>query len=135
MATILFESTTALNLMEFLSEILVILDLNKRKSHYFILGDTNINVSFKSSNNATEYLNMLSFNSAVSLITTSTRVTDSIATILGHILTNENCFSLLLFLINHFIADRFSVIVSISCNFSCRHTQLKFINSFFYIFC
>ena len=48
---------------EFLKEI--ILDLNEQKLYYFILGDMNIDVSFKTSNSAIGYLNMLNSNSVL----------------------------------------------------------------------
>ena len=90
----------------------------KWKSYYFILGDISIDVSFKTSNNSTDYLNMLNSNLAVSLITTPTTVTEYeyTAIILVHILTNENYFSFLRFVIAHLIAHHFLVLVSsVSC--------------------
>jgi len=55
---------------------------------FYILGDFNVNVSCLSSNHVSDYLNMLATYNTFEIITKPTRVTDSSATIIDHILTN-----------------------------------------------
>ena len=71
---------------------------------------------------------MLNSNSVVLFITSPSRVTYCTATLLDHILTNENSSSLPPFVIDHFIADYFPVVVSVLYSFSSSHTPLKYIN-------
>ena len=67
--------------------------MKKSYDNYFILGDLDINTDkfAMASNYFSDYLNKLTSNSVTSLIIKRTRVTPSTATIIDHVLTNENC--------------------------------------------
>ena len=77
--------------------------MNKSQVNYFILGDLNINTDkfAMASNYSCDYLNMLTSNSIISLITKPTRVTPSTANIIEHVLTNENRLILTPFVIKY----------------------------------
>ena len=66
--------------------------MSKFYANYFIVGDLNINTDkfATASNYSFDYLNMLTSNFVTSLITKPTRVTPSTATIIDHVLANEN---------------------------------------------
>ena len=76
--------------------------MNKSHANYFILGDLNVNTDkFATASNCSfDNLNMLTSNSFTSLITKPSRVTPSTATIIDHILTNENRLIFTPFVIN-----------------------------------
>jgi len=115
------------NFIECLNE--AITELSNVKCYYFILGDININTSSKTSHLTQEYLNMLASNSASSVITSPTRVTDITSTVLDHILTNESRYSLTPFVINYVISDHYPVMVLISCKFTPSSTSQKLVKS------
>ena len=64
--------------------------LNEKKTFY-ILGDININ---ERSSQVVNYLNATESNGAIQLITMPTRVTDSTAMVIDHIITNDKIHKL-----------------------------------------
>ena len=105
----------------------------KSYANYFILGDLNINTDKfdMASNYSSDYSNMLTFNSVTSLITKPTRVTPSTATIIDHVLTNENRLILTPFVIKHTLTDHYSIMIFVSqkTNNTCKN-QYKLVRSF-----
>ena len=66
-------------------------DLINRKSTFYVLGDININISdVDRPPIANRYINMLFSCGALPLITKPTRVTESSATIIDHVITNDS---------------------------------------------
>ena len=115
-------NTNANAFCDYLNEILSDLDMNKK--YFFVLSDINIHFSSKPSNSAKarEYLNMLNANCSTSIINIPTRITSSCATVLDHIITNENRYEILPFVVNYNITDHFPIIATIKKNFnSQRH--------------
>ena len=80
-------NSNASDFMEFLNVILT--DLNLDHKRFLILGDMNI-ITPKRTNCSKDYLNLFSSNCATNIIDVTTRVTTSSATVLDHIITNEN---------------------------------------------
>ena len=74
---------------------------------------------------------MLTSNSVSSLITKPTRVTPSTATIIDHVLTNENCLILTPFVIKYTLTDHYPIMISVSqkTDNTCKN-QYKFARSF-----
>jgi len=81
------------------------------------LDDININTK-EINGNSTDYLNMLSSNCATSIINIPTRVTQTSATILNHVITNENRHEILSVVIDYAIADHYPVMAVIGKTFS-----------------
>ena len=81
------------------------------KKLFFALSDINIHFSSKPSNSAkaTEYLNMLNANWSTSIVNIPTRITSSSATVLDHIITNENRYEIISFVVNCNITDHFPI--------------------------
>jgi len=68
-----------------------LIDLNKPNLNYYLLGDYNINTSeVNRTPIGTQFLNALISGGAFPIITKLTRVTDSSATIIDHITTNDS---------------------------------------------
>ena len=66
-------------------------DLSKSKSNYYILGDININISSATRTPSSKhYIQTIISCGALPIISKPTRVTDSTATIIDHIITNDN---------------------------------------------
>ena len=74
---------------------LMLMKLNDTNKHFFILGDININTSPRQiSSSGSDYINMLHSYGVASVIDKPPRITPSSATILDHILTNEDRFTI-----------------------------------------
>ena len=94
---------------------LMLMKLNDTNEHFFILGDININTSLRQmSSSGSDYINMLLSFGIASVIDKPTRITPSSATILDHILTNEDRFTIAPGVIEHYLTDHYPVMVSIS---------------------
>ena len=108
-------------------------EMNKFHANYFILGDLNINTDkfATASNDSSDYLNMLTSNSVTSLITKPTKVTPSIATIIDHVLTNNNRLLLTPFVTKYTLTDHYPIMISFSqkTNNTCTN-QDKLVRSF-----
>ena len=116
---------------EYLNEILT--DLNISKKYFFVLGDMNIDLStdsYSTSSKANNYLNMLTSNCSASLINIPTRVTLSFATVLDHIITNENRHVIIPFVIDYDITDHYPVMAIINSNFMPTHPQPTLVRSY-----
>ena len=85
--------------------------MNKSHVNDFILGDLIINTDMfaMASNYSFDYLNMLTSNSATSLITKPTRVTPSTASINNLVFTNENRSILPPFVIKYTLTNHYSM--------------------------
>ena len=116
-------STNARDFTKFLNDI--IFKLYAPKLYYFILSDININTSSPIIKSATDYLKMRNSNSAASIITKPTRLTDSSSTTLDHILTNENRYSMMPLVIEYDIPDHYPVMVIISNRLNSRRGHDK----------
>ena len=94
----------------------ILSEINKSHADCFILGDLNINTHKFSiaSNYSSDYLNMLTSKLVTSLITKPARVTHSTATIIDHVLTNENRLILTPCVIKYTITDHYPVMISVS---------------------
>ena len=90
--------------------------MNKSHANYFILGDRNINTDkfARASNYSSDYLIMLTSNSVTSLITKPTRVTPSTASIIDHVLTDENRLVLTPFVTKYTLTDHYPIMISVS---------------------
>ena len=90
--------------------------MNKFHANYFILGDLHINTNkfAMASNYSSDYLNMLTSNSVISLITKPKRVTPSTATMIDHVLTNENRLILTPFVIKYSLTNYYPIMISVS---------------------
>ena len=89
--------------------------LNDANKHFFILGDININTSPRRiSSSGSDYINMLLSCGIASVIDKPIRIMPSWATILDHILTNEDRFTIVPGVIEHDLTDHYPVMVSIS---------------------
>ena len=99
---------------------------------FFVLGDINIHFSSKSSYSAKarEYLNMLNANCSTFIINIPTKITSSSATVLDHIITNENRYEILPFVVNYNITDHFPIIATIKNNFISQRHQQRLVRSF-----
>ena len=74
---------------------------------------------------------MLTSNSATSLITKPTKVTPSTATIIDHVLTNENRLILTPFVIKYTLTDHYPIMISVSQETNnTRKNQYKLVRSF-----
>ena len=82
----------------------------KSHANYFILGDLNINTDkfAMALNYSSDYLNMLTSNFVTSVITKPTRVTPLISFVIDHVLTNENSFILIPFVIKYTLTDHYA---------------------------
>ena len=93
---------------------LMLMKLNDTNKHFFILGDININTSPRQiSSSGSDYINMLLSYGIASVIDKPTGITPSSATILDHIVTNEDRFTIVPGVIEHDLTDHYSVMVSI----------------------
>ena len=108
--------------------------MNKSHANYFILGEININTDkfATASNYSCDYLNMVTSNSITSLIIKPTRVTPSTATIIDHVLTNENHLIATSFVVEYTFTDHYLIMISVSqkTNNMCKN-QYKLVRSFF----
>ena len=94
-------------------------DLNCKKDTFYLLGDINIdlpNVNDSTATTGTDLLNSLSCNSGLSLINipSSTRVTNSSATIIDHSFTNDVNHSLHAGVIRSDLSDHFLIFCKVS---------------------
>ena len=107
--TVYRHPTTNVNqFCEFLNDILTELNINHKK--YFILGDMNLSTSNATlSISCQRYLNMLKTNRSTNIINLPTRFTPTTATILDHIITNENKHQIYSLVIDHDITDHYPV--------------------------
>ena len=80
--------------------------MNKSHINYFILGDLNINTDklAMTLNYSSNYLNMLTI-SVTSLITKPKKATPSTATLIEHVLTNENLLIFTPFMIEYTLTE------------------------------
>ena len=99
---------------DYLNEI--VSNSNMNHKHYLTLGDISAKTDKKKtlSNNAKNYLNMLSSNGSKNVIDISTRVTSSSATMLYHIVTNKSKQKNFPAVINYDTTDRYSV-MALAC--------------------
>ena len=99
------------------------LDLLKNNK-VFLIGDLNINISTSASrsNYAFDYLNVLASHGYFPLITLPTRVTNSSATIIDHIITNDNLHTLKPGVIRADLSDHYPIFCTIS-NISSKKTS------------
>ena len=90
--------------------------MSKSHADYFILGDLNINTDkfAIASNYSSDYLNMLTSNSVISLITKSTTVRPSTATIIDHFLIKKSHLMLTPFVIKYTLTDHYPIMISVS---------------------
>ena len=94
---------------------LMLMKLNDMNKHFFIFGDMNINTSPRQlSSSGSDYINMLLSYGIDSVIDKPIRITPSSATILDHILTNEDRFTIVLGVVEHDLTDHYPVMVSVS---------------------
>ena len=100
--------------------------LTESNNTFYILGDININTQNKSF--AKKYLNVITSNGAVSVITEPTRVTAKTATVIDHIITNDSNHKIIPSVKYGSITDHFLI--------ACKVTQLNLfsrkMNTFFY---
>ena len=91
----------------------------------------NINTSKNSSSKyKQDYLNVLSSNCSTNIIDKPTRVTPTSATVLDHILTNENMHQVIPFVIDYDITDHYPVAALISRNLSTNRSKSVLSRSF-----
>ena len=94
---------------------LMLMKLSDTNKHFFIFGDININTSPRQiSSSGSDYINMLLSYGIASVIDKPSRITPSSATILDHILTNEDRFTIVPRVNEHDITDHYPAMVSIS---------------------
>ena len=86
-----------------------------QKNTFYIVGDINIDISSKSklSNSSRNYQNMLSSHAVFPIITKQTRVTDTSATTIDHILTNDCNHSVFPGIFTTDLSDHFPVFCKI----------------------
>ena len=109
------------NIKEFAESLSDILsEINKSHANYFILGDLNINTNYSS-----DYLNIVTSNSVTSLTTKLT------ATIIDHVLTNENRLILTPFVMKYTLINHYPIMIFVSqkTNNTCKN-QYKLVRSF-----
>ena len=83
----------------------------------FVLGDININTKM-TNRNSSNFINMLSSHCSTSITDLPTRVTCTSATVLDHIITNENRHVIRPVVIHHSITDHFPIMVIIDGKFA-----------------
>ena len=107
------------------------LDLLKNNKE-FLIGDLNINISTSASrsNYAFDYLNVLASHGYFPLITLPTRVTNSSATTLDHIITNDNLHTLKPGAIRADLSDHYPIFCTISNIASKRTSQAVYQHNF-----
>ena len=107
------------------------LDLLKNNKE-FLIGDLNINISTSASrsNYAFDYLNVLASHGYFPLITLTTRVTNSSATTLDHIITNDNLHTLKPGVIRADLSDHYPIFCTISNIASKRTSQAVYQHNF-----
>ena len=97
--------------------------------HYFVLGDININTE-TTNLNSSNFINMLSLNCSSCIIDIPTRITYTSATVLDHIITNENRHGIRSVVIDHSMANHFSIMALIDRKFAIKNASQKFAFSF-----
>ena len=115
------------NINKFVEDFSDCLDkLIENNNTFYISGDININTQNKSF--AEKYLNVITSNEAVSVITKSTRVTAKAATVIDHIITNDTSHKIIPRVMYSSITDHFHI--------ACKVSQLNLfsgkMNTFFY---
>ena len=113
--------------MEFLNDILTELNLDHKR--FFVLGDMNINTS-KRTNYSKDYLNLLNSNCATNIIDVPTRVTTSSATVLDHIITNENKHQIFPAVVDYDITEHYPVMALVNNELIHKNVQPEFSRSF-----
>lgn len=95
----------------FIDKLNALLDnLNQNHQNFVILGDININLLLSDKNQkVTNYVNMLTNNATIPLITSPTRVTRKSATLIDHILTNSSKLRMTPSIIEYDISDHFPI--------------------------
>ena len=89
----------------------------------------NINTS-KQTNYSKNYLNLLSSNCATNIIDVPTRVRISSATVLDHIITNENKHQIFPAVVDYDITDHYPVMALVNNKLNHKNIQPKFARSF-----
>ena len=89
----------------------------------------NINTS-KQTNCCKDYLNLLSSNCATNIIAVPTRVTTTSATVLDHIITNENKHQIFPAVVDYDITDHYPVMALVNNKLNHKNVQPKFARSF-----
>ena len=113
--------------MELLNDILIALNLHHER--FFVLGDMNINTS-KRTNYSKDYLNLLNSNCATNIIDVQTRVTTSSATVLDHMITNENKHQIFPAVVDYDITDHYPVMALVNNELIHKNVQPEFSRSF-----
>jgi len=90
--------------------------LSNDRRTFYILGDTNINISKASpkTHHSSKYLQAILSNGAYSLINKPTRVTDKSPTLIDHIITNDNEHSITPRVILSSLTDHYAIMCKIS---------------------
>ena len=120
-------NSNADDFMEFLNDNLTKLNLYHKR--FFVFGDMNIN-TYKRTHCRKDYLNLLSSNCATNIIDVPTRVTTSSATVLDHIITNQNKHQIFPAVVDYDITDHYPVMALVNNKLIHKNVQPKFARSF-----